>query len=141
MRRPDLRGLYNRSAQIHGMERNPVIVIPGTLGSKLVQSETEKVVWGAFGGGAANPQKPDGARLVALPMREGAALHELSDDVYPAGVLDRVKVKLFGMPLKLFIGWRCARTFLSRQVTPHRSAAALGVPGLCSAAPAALCVE
>ena len=98
-RRPDLGGLYNRSAQVHGMERNPVIVIPGLLGSKLIQSETEKVVWGAFGGGAANPQKPDGARLVALPMREGAALHELSDDVYPAGVLDSVKIKMLAAQL------------------------------------------
>ena len=100
-RRPDLRELYNRSAQTHGMERNPVIVIPGILGSKLLQGESEKVVWGAFGGGSANPQKPEGARLVALPMREGAALHELSDDVHPAGVLDRVKVKMFGIPLTL----------------------------------------
>ncbi len=101
LRRPDLRGLYNRSAQAHGMERNPVIVIPGILGSKLVQAETGRIVWGAFGGGAAKPQKPDGARLVALPMREGAALNELIDDVHPSGVLDRVKVKMMGMPLKL----------------------------------------
>lgn len=28
---PDLPGLYNQSAQYHGPERNPVIVIPGLL--------------------------------------------------------------------------------------------------------------
>ena len=34
---PDLQGLYDRSAMYHGADRNPVIVIPGILGSRLVQ--------------------------------------------------------------------------------------------------------
>ena len=29
---PDLGALYNRSAQYHGPERNPIVVIPGILG-------------------------------------------------------------------------------------------------------------
>lgn len=99
--RPDLGGMYNRSAQFHGMERNPVVVIPGILGTKLLERGSDRVVWGAFGGGAANPQKPEGARLVALPMREGVPLRELTDDIYAAGVLDRVKVRLMGLPIRL----------------------------------------
>ena len=31
-------------------QRNPVIVIPGILGSRLVEESTGKVVWGAFAG-------------------------------------------------------------------------------------------
>jgi len=100
LRPPDLGGLYSRAAR-EQQDRNPVIVIPGILGSKLVDSESGRVVWGAFSKGYANPQTPDGARLVALPMREGAPLAELKDGVRPAGVLDRVRLDLFGLPVEL----------------------------------------
>ncbi len=101
LRGPELGPIYDRAAQHHGPDRNPVIVIPGVLGSKLVDSESGRIVWGAFAGSYANPETPDGARLVALPMREGAALRELRDAVDPNGVLDRVKVELFGLPIEL----------------------------------------
>src|SRR5262249_38441716 len=96
---PDLGGLYSRAAKTQ--RRNPVIVIPGILGSKLVDERTHRVVWGAFSGDYANPQTPDGARLVALPMREGATLAELRDDVRPDGVLDRGRLNLLGLPVEL----------------------------------------
>lgn len=97
---PDLGGLYNRAAQAGDARRNPVIVIPGVLGSKLEDPESGRVVWGAFAGTYANPERPDGARLVALPMALGEALRELRDRVQPAGALDRVRVSLFGLPLE-----------------------------------------
>ncbi len=97
----DLDDLYSREARSHGPDRNPVIVIPGLTGSKLVESETGRVVWGAFGGDAANPEKPEDARLIALPMREGDALRELRDDVRSDGVLDRLKLKVLGIPINL----------------------------------------
>ena len=59
------------------------------------------MVWGAFSGGFADPRKADGARLIALPMREEAALAELTDEVVPDGALDRLRVKIFGVPLEL----------------------------------------
>jgi len=96
---PDLGGLYSRAARTQ--RRNPVIVIPGILGSKLVDGRTQRVVWGAFSRDYANPQTPDGARLVALPMREGATLAELRDEVRPDGVLDRVRLNLLGLPVEL----------------------------------------
>lgn len=98
---PDLGGLYSRAAASGDVDRNPVIVIPGILGSRLVDGESGRVVWGAFGGGYANPQTPDGARLVALPMRSDAALHESRDEVQPSGVLDRVRLDLLGLPIEL----------------------------------------
>jgi hypothetical protein len=97
---PDLGGLYNRAAQASGAVRNPVIVVPGVVGSKLVDRDSGRVVWGAFGGTSANPNQPDGARLVALPMAEGRPLADLRDAVEPAGVLDRVRVRLFGLPIE-----------------------------------------
>ena len=97
---PDLGGLYNRAAQGGDVTRNPVIVVPGIGGSKLMDPGTSRVVWGAFAGTYANPSRPDGARLVALPMAEGRSLAELRDAVEPTGVLDRVRVNLLGLPIE-----------------------------------------
>ena len=47
---PDLGGLYNKLIQAEDPYRNPVIVVPGILGSKLRDLDTQAVVWGAFGG-------------------------------------------------------------------------------------------
>ena len=94
---PDMAGLYNRVAR-SSEYRNAVIVIPGILGSKLVDKESGSIVWGAFEGGYANPKDPEGARLIVLPMKEEVPLSELKDGVYPNGALDRVKVRVLGLP-------------------------------------------
>ncbi len=101
LRPPDLGLLYDRTAQHHGLGRNPVIVIPGILGSKLVDSESGRLVWGAFFGGGARPQTREGARLAALPMRLGADLEDLRDGVVADGVLERFKIKLVGLPIQM----------------------------------------
>jgi len=98
---PDLGELYNRAAQYEGPERRAIIVIPGILGSTLVDEQTGTTVWGAFSGGYAKPGSPEGARLVALPMRRGATLEELRDEVVATKVLDRLKVRLLGLPIQL----------------------------------------
>jgi pimeloyl-ACP methyl ester carboxylesterase len=101
---PQLGRLYSRSAAHLEAERNPVIVIPGILGSKLVDSETGRVVWGAFGGGFADPATPEGARLAALPMEEGVPVHLIRDTVVPDGALDRfsLRVWLFNFRLRAY---------------------------------------
>jgi len=98
---PDLGGIYNRAATRVHEEGNAVIVIPGILGSKLRDSESGQLVWGAFEKGTANPETPEGARLIALPMKKGAPLSELTDNVHSDGALDTVKVRLLGFPLEL----------------------------------------
>lgn len=98
---PNLGALYNQAAQRSDWQRNPVIVIPGILGSKLIDAQTRQVVWGAFGGGFADPRLPAGARLFALPMQEGVPLRALRDEVVPHGALDRLRLKIFGLPLEL----------------------------------------
>jgi len=100
-RAPDLGQLYNRTAQYHDERRNPVILIPGILGSKLVDSQSRRIVWGSFAGDYANPQTESGARLIALPMREGVPLARLRDTVVPDGTLGQVTVKLFLLPIQL----------------------------------------
>jgi len=98
---PDLGGIYTQAAMRSHEEGNPVIVIPGILGSKLRDGETGQLVWGAFDGGEADPETPEGARLIAIPMKEGVPIDELTDSVHSDGALDKVKVKLFGLPLQL----------------------------------------
>ena len=97
----DLSSLYNRSAQYHGVERNPVILIPGIIGSKLRHVPSDTTVWGAFTGEYADPQTPSGARLTALPMREGAPLSALRDSVRPDGALENVDTRVLGLPISL----------------------------------------
>jgi len=98
---PEFGALYNRSAQHHDQRRNPIILVPGILGSRLIDAETGRVVWGAFTGGYANPRTPEGARLIALPMLEGAPLDQLRDTVVSDGALDRLKVKVASLPIEI----------------------------------------
>jgi len=92
--RPDLGAIYDGPAQGIGSQRNPVIVIPGILGSKLEDPTIQTPVWGAFTYGAADPDYPEGANLVALPMRSGVPLSQLLDNVVPTTVLDSVELDL-----------------------------------------------
>ena len=70
-RNPDLAIIYNKSASYHYPDRNPIIAIPGIMGSKLLYSPTDTVAWGAFEGGAADSSDADGARIIALPIGPG----------------------------------------------------------------------
>lgn len=97
---PDLGSLYNRLAQSESPYRNPVILIPGLLGSKLVNKPTGKVIWGAFGSNTVSPRSAEGARMIAIPMEYKETLHEMLDNVVPAGTLDRVKFNFLGYPLE-----------------------------------------
>ncbi len=101
IREPQLGELYSMAAQYHDEHRNPVIVIPGITGSRLIDPQADRAVWGAFSGDYANPRRPADARLIALPMRPGVPLRELQDEVRSDGVLDRVKLSLLGLPLEL----------------------------------------
>ena len=98
---PDLGGLYSKAARRSHDQGNAVIVIPGILGSKLRDADTGQLVWGAFEKTTADPESPEGARLVAIPMKKGVPLDQLTDNVHSDGALDRVKVSLFGLPIEL----------------------------------------
>jgi pimeloyl-ACP methyl ester carboxylesterase len=93
-RDPDLALIYNDAAQNIGDDRNPVIVIPGILGSKLEDSQSGQSVWGAFTYGSVDADKPEGARLFALPMQEGVYLTDLKDTVVPTEVLDTLTLDI-----------------------------------------------
>ncbi|NIP39790.1 MAG: hypothetical protein GWO07_16175 [Candidatus Dadabacteria bacterium] len=98
---PNLGTLYSKSAQSTDLNKNPVIVIPGILGSKLVEKDTGQIVWGAFEKDYANPKDREGAMLIAHPMKKGLPLSELRDNVGSDGALDRARVRIFGLSFLL----------------------------------------
>ena len=93
--------LYEQSAQYHKPDRNPVIVIPGILGTRLVDDETGRTVWGAFDNTSVNPRNRDDAQLLALPISGETQLYATRDNVWPDGVLDQVRLSFLGIPLDI----------------------------------------
>ena len=101
---PDLGALYSPASQVETQDRRPVISIPGTLGSRLVERGTGVVMWGGSSGLSVDPEDPDNARLIALPIGSGdEKLSELKDDVRPDGVLRVARASVLGIPLELDI--------------------------------------
>ena len=94
---PDFGELYSTAAMQHGPDRNPVIVIPGILGSRLVDETSGNVVWGVVGKGSSDPRTAEGLQQMALPMQAGVPLRSLRDKVRPDGALESLDVKLFGI--------------------------------------------
>jgi len=95
----DLKQIYDKSAQYHLPDRNPVIVIPGILGSRLVDDKTGKVVWGAFRAEYADPKTPEGVQLISLPLDPDN--RDKADFVHSDGVLEDLELSLAGFPIKI----------------------------------------
>jgi pimeloyl-ACP methyl ester carboxylesterase len=92
--------MSRKAFQYEGIERHPVIVIPGIFGSELTDPETKTIVWGQFTGKETVVNfSAEQLRLLSLPMEEGKDLQDLQDSVIPSGVLEVVKVRLLGLPL------------------------------------------
>ncbi|MEM6808239.1 MAG: hypothetical protein AAF574_03310 [Pseudomonadota bacterium] len=93
---------YQRTAQLEGPDRNPVLVIPGLLGSTLRDTRTNEFVWGGFDDVSVNPNQPEGLRALALPASPSLDGRVSDDDgVEPTWVLARARVKVLGLPFNL----------------------------------------
>jgi len=97
----DLGDIYDDLAQLPDTERNPVIVIPGILGSRLVDNQTGEVVWGEMGPAGVSPLKTHSLTELALPMQSGTPLHQLHDQVRQDGPLDQITFRVAGIPIKV----------------------------------------
>ena len=100
-RQVDLGDIYNDLAQLPDTERNPVIVIPGILGSRLIDNQTGEVVWGEMGPAGVSPLKTHSLTELALPMQSGVPLHQLHDQVGQDGPLDQITFRIAGIPVKV----------------------------------------
>ncbi len=84
--------MARQAFQYEGIERHPVIVIPGIFGTQLTDPETKTIVWGQFTGEEMVANfSAEQLRLLSLPMEEGKDLKDLRDTVIPSGVLEAVK--------------------------------------------------
>ena len=97
--RANLKQIYDRTAQYHLPDRNPVIVIPGILGSRLVDEQTGKTVWGAFRADYADPKTVEGAQLISLSLDPDNQKN--IDYVRPDGVLEDLELSLAGFPINI----------------------------------------
>ena len=97
--RDTLKQIYDRSAQYHQPDRNPIIVIPGILGSRLVDDDSGQTIWGAFRADYANPNTQDGAQLISLPISD--RYNHKSGHVRPDGVLENLELNLAGFPIEV----------------------------------------
>ena len=93
--------IYDNLAQLPDYERNPVIVIPGILGSKLIDDKTGEVVWGEMGPKDVSALKTRSLTELALPMQLGVPLSQLRDDVRENGPLDKAVFHILGIPIKV----------------------------------------
>lgn len=96
-----LKTVYERAAMHHLPDRNPVVVVPGIMGSRLVDPESGQLVWGAFARGGVRPTSAESARLVALPIDSSRGVGALSDELVADKVLDRLSITFAGLPFEL----------------------------------------
>ncbi|MEM7506266.1 MAG: hypothetical protein AAF415_05935 [Pseudomonadota bacterium] len=101
---PNLATIYSRVAEASdGALRRPLITVPGTLGSRLVDGLTGTIIWGGGSRGlSADPTDPDEARLIALPiLDEDTPFSAHRDSVRAAGVIDTAEADVLGLKVKL----------------------------------------
>ncbi len=80
---------------------NPVIVIPGVLGSRLVADSDSAAVWGEWRPGFRDPASGAGARLFGLPMEIGKPLDKLRSHSHVDGTLGVVRGSVVGVPVQI----------------------------------------
>jgi len=94
----DIGRIYNTAARNHQVDINPVIVIPGILGSKLIEPESKKSIWGIFDNNFIDTNKPENLPAITLPLYDGSRFHVNGPKAIPNGALDRLRFKILGLP-------------------------------------------
>ncbi len=95
--RADIGAIYQRAAQQDLTTRNPVIIIPGVMGSNLVAMDSSKAIWGDF-----RERDPfQDVKLIALPMKLGTPLDQLHSQSQSDGTMGQVKSKVAGITVHL----------------------------------------
>jgi len=95
---PQFDQIYDRAAHYKNSIRNPVIVVPGMMGSKLNEASTGRLLWGAFDQTSIDATNPTDIRLMACPIEGG--LNRFDDGVGASGVLDSLRIEFAGLELR-----------------------------------------
>mgnify|MGYP006274175337 CR=1 FL=1 len=109
---PDLATLYRHAGGLDA--RDPVITIPGMLGSRLVDDDSGLVLWGGGMRLSADPADPVEARISAHPIGDPATpLRELRDAVRTDGVARIVTPSFLGLTAPIDIYQGLIRTLIA----------------------------
>ena len=92
---------YEHQIRQSGFMQNPIIVIPGILGSNITNLENENTLWGDFGESFANPDADENLRMIALPMQMGKTLDQLQGISTADGSLRYIKGSVAGIPISI----------------------------------------
>ncbi|MFA6715669.1 MAG: hypothetical protein WCS27_09850 [Victivallaceae bacterium] len=89
-------------ADYEGIGRNPVIIVHGFLGAKLIDPKTKENVWGYFKlSDEFTPFPPERARNLAVPMISGKALKDLKGGAVVDGMMEDAKVRVAGIKVPI----------------------------------------
>ncbi len=92
--------LLEHAIHYQGIERNPVIVIPGLFGSRLVDSASGGTVWGEFTSKEIlSSFDTKQLQLLSLPIAEKDQRLQGRERVIPGGVLETVQARILGLPV------------------------------------------
>ena len=83
----EIGGIYERAAALDLTDRNPIVFIPGVMGSKLVDTKSAQSVWGDFNRSYTDPTRGANRRLIALPMEPGVPLDRLASATQADGTV------------------------------------------------------
>ena len=97
---PDLGRIYDKAAKTHDHLSNPVIVIPGILGSKLKDPVTGKSVWGVFDNDYLDLNRSENFEIAALPMQQGVPVSRIKAQAIPNGAVTSLRFRAAGVPIK-----------------------------------------
>lgn len=94
---PELGTIYEPTVKLENVIRNPVIVVPGMMGSRL-QTKDERTIWGVFDNQSIDVDNAEDVRLIGYPI-DGTSFGPFDDGVYATGVLDSLKIEIAGLAL------------------------------------------
>ena len=97
---PELGSIYEPTVKLENAIRNPVIIIPGMMGSKLEQTSENRLVWGAFNSQSIDPSNAADVRLLACPI-DGTNLDDFDDGVHATAVVDSLEIDFGGLSIDL----------------------------------------
>ncbi len=92
---------YEQQIRRSNFMQNPIIVIPGILGSNIADLENDNTLWGDFGESFADPKVDKNLRKIALPMQVGKTLDQLQGQSTADGSLRYIKGSLAGIPISI----------------------------------------
>ncbi|RLA18462.1 MAG: hypothetical protein DRQ62_13560 [Gammaproteobacteria bacterium] len=92
---------YEQQIRRSDYKQNPIIVIPGILGSNIATLGHKNTLWGDFGKSFADPKSDANLRMIALPMQIGKTLDQLQAESTADGSLRYLKGSVAGIPISI----------------------------------------